>query len=178
MIAYVVVCVIIFFVIVISFNYQTIKSKIKLPKKSKKEPKKEVKKEESETKKEEKKESNLSYAESEYAPKVVVDDLDREDDEQSFVKANDDELKELENKPKNKAGRLRGDIVSSKGEEVKVEDLGEYDENESFFDVENSEYIDSLINDEKDSSISEEIKKLPPEIKAMLLGNVLNKKDD
>ena len=176
MIAYIIVCVIIFIVIVISFNYQSIKSKIKLPKKSKKTSDNKQPKAE-EQKKEDKKESNISYEESEYAPKVVVDDLDRDDDTiaEPFIKANEEEIKELENKPKNKAGRLRGDIPSVKSEEVKVEYLGEYDENEGFYDSDDFYKYD---NYENSSSISEEIKNLPPEIKAMLLGNILNKKDE
>ncbi|MBO5885000.1 MAG: hypothetical protein J6Q51_04310 [Clostridia bacterium] len=175
---FIVVVVIMFAIMVISVNSEKIRKKLrdKKPKESAPKPKP-VKKE--------KYEDNMSY--SEYQP-VKVDDLGDPDKYEfgTLQQLNEDEEKELTNKSKGKAGRLRGDIKSAKIEKVVVEDLGEYDENEGFFE---SDSMDNLDDDEdqlysgfffpdQNKSISQEIKNLSPELKALLINNVLDKKDE
>lgn len=175
---FIVFVVIIFAIMVISVNSEKIRKHLRdrKPKESTPKPK---------PAKKEKYEDNMSY--SEYKPPVKVDDLGNPDEYEVGTLNQLDEMeeKELENKSKGKAGRLRGDIKSAEIQKVEVEDLGEYDENEGFFesdDMEDLEEDDDLYGGfffpEQNKSISQEIKDLSPELKALLINNVLDKKDE
>lgn len=180
MVVFIIIVVVIFAFMIISFNSEKIRKHLrdKQPKESTPKPKP-VKKD--------KYEDNMSY--SEYQP-IKVDSLGDPDKYEvgSLNQLNEEEEKELVNKSKNKAGRLKGDIKPAEIKRVEVEDLGEYDENEGFFESDNmDEYVEDVdlaplyegfFFPEQNKSISQEIKDLSPELKALLINNVLNKKDD
>ena len=184
---FIIMVILIFGIIVVSLNYDKIKAYIST-KASKKTPKPEKPKPVETDKYKDK----MSY--SEYQP-VVVDDLGNPDEKYevgTLATLNEQEAKELSNNTKGKAGRLRGDIESVKIERVEVEDLGEYDENAGFDDVgsdldNDTEFDESYEEDDDDffffdtppkKTISQEIRDLSPQLKALLIDNVLSKKDD
>ena len=133
---FIVFVVIIFAIMVISVNSEKIRKHLRdrKPKESTPKPK---------PAKKEKYEDNMSY--SEYKPPVKVDDLGNPDEYEVGTLNQLDEMeeKELENKSKGKAGRLRGDIKSAEIQKVEVEDLGEYDENEGFFESDDMEDLEA-----------------------------------
>lgn len=172
MTAFIIICVVVFVVIVICINFQKIKGlfakKDKAPKQKEEKPKK------SESSSED---TGLSYVEEDYSSKKV-DNIKREKlnnnvkyEVEDFVKANEQELKELEAKKENKGGRLHGAIKSIDNIDVEVEDL----EDEEDGDDSSDDF--SLLEDEK-PSISKQIQNLPPELKALIISDVLKKKDD
>ena len=91
-----------------------------------------------------------------------------------------------------KGGRTSGAVKGADIEEVEVEDLGDYDENAGFddddedtsndnqsvddFEIGDDDY--DMFNVGENKSIGQEIKNLSPELKALLIDNVLNKKTD
>lgn len=174
MVVFIIISVVLFAIMVILINFDKVK-KILPKKKSKK------KTETSKPEKKEKYADNMSY--SEYQP-VKVDNLKNDE---TFEVSTLDELNEQEEKEKqsqtkskSKGGRLKGDIKSVEIERVEVEDLGEYDENAGFDDADDN---DKIIKDfdnfgPPNKSISQEIKELSPQLKALLIDNVLKRKDD
>lgn len=171
MVAFIIICVVVFVAAIFALNYQKIKSAIsnKMPKiKNKKQEKKPK-----ETPKPEKKiDEGLSY--EDYTAKKI-DNLSHEETNvtvEPFVVASEDDIAELEAKTKKQGGRLSGDVKSVDNIDVNVEDLE-----------------DSLTDDDVDAirnygfegfsqpSISEQIKNLPPEIKAILISDILRRKD-
>lgn len=192
MVVFIIIVVILFAVFVVSLNMDKIRKKLdsgktKQPKVKEEKPKKD------------KYEDSMTY--SEYQP-VKVDNLNDKIDNaevvvESFVKLNEDEEQELEKKSKNKGGRLKGDVKSATIERVEVEDLGEYDENAES-EVDFNEYLEDLDDvteledddffseedefflERKDTrpAISQEIQNLSPELKALLIDNVLSKRED
>lgn len=173
MVTFIIICVVVFIVIVIFMNYQKILGYLK--KFNKKTDNTKPKKEES--KKQEA--SNFIYEEEDSTYKK--EDTSKKDNPQviveSFVTANEKELAELEADSKKNAGRKAGNIKSIDNIEVKVEDLEDEEEldlqEEDLFELEEMGLIDR-----RQSSISEQIKNLPPEIKALLISNLLARKDD
>ena len=184
---FVIMVIVVFGIIVVSLNYDKIKTYIsnklsnRLPKVEKPKPEKKDSYQE-----------KMSY--NEYQP-VTVDNLGNPDEKYevgTLATLNEQEAKELSNNTKGKAGRLRGDIESVKIDKVEVEDLGEYDENAGFDDVgsdldNDTEFDESYEEDDDDfffydtppkKTISQEIKDLSPQLKALLIDNVLSKKDD
>ena len=91
-----------------------------------------------------------------------------------------------------KGGRKSGAVKGADIEEVEVEDLGDYDENAGFddddedtsndnqsvddFEIGDDDY--DMFNIGENKSIGQEIKNLSPELKALLIDNVLDKKTD
>ncbi len=89
-----------------------------------------------------------------------------------------------------KGGRKSGTVKSTDIAPVEVEDLGEYDENAGFdnedtsnvnqsandFDIGEDDY--DLFNISENKSIGQEIRDLSPELKTLLIDNVLSKKTD
>lgn len=91
-----------------------------------------------------------------------------------------------------KGGRKSGAVKGADIEEVEVEDLGDYDENAGFddddedtsndnqsvddFEIGDDDY--DMFNVGENKSIGQEIKNLSPELKALLIDNVLDKKTD
>ena len=91
-----------------------------------------------------------------------------------------------------KGGRKSGAVKGADIEKVEVEDLGDYDENAGFddddedtsndnqsvddFEIGDDDY--DMFNVGENKSIGQEIKNLSPELKALLIDNVLNKKTD
>ncbi len=159
---FILICVLVFIVIVISLNFQSIKAFFsKNKEKTKDKPEKPVKKE-----------SDFTYEEPAYEKKV--DSLNRVENTpkyegEAFVLATDTELKELENKKKS-GGRLNGDIKSVQDIKVEVENINE--------EVDEDEEIEEFLRKKKTASISDQIKSLPPELKALLVSDVLKRKDD
>ena len=93
-----------------------------------------------------------------------------------------------------KGGRKTGNVVASAIAPVEVEDLGEYNVDVEDVGIDELPELDDLNNEDIDDdfyefndiyarndnpqSIGEEIKNLSPELKALLIDNVLNKKTD
>ena len=160
------ICVFVFIVIVISLNFQSIKgffSKSKVKEKVDNKPEKPIVK----------KDPDFTYEEPVVQKKV--DSLSRVEEStpkyegEPFIVATDNELKELENK-KNSGGRLNGDIKSVQDIKVEVENITS--------DLEEDEEIEELLRKRRTASISDQIKSLPPELKALLVSDVLKRKDD
>ena len=80
-----------------------------------------------------------------------------------FIVADENELKELESKSKRSGGRRSGDIKSISNIEVNVEELDDDTEQNT---------------ETKKNTIAEQIKNLPPEIKALILSDLFDKKDE
>ena len=164
MIAFIIICVVVFIVIVISLNFQNIKGWFSKGPKDK--PQKEAKPIQPI-------EPDLNYSEPEPQEKKV-DSLKREEEipvytEESFVKATETELDELSNKKKS-GGRLNGDIKSVNEIKVEVENVGD--------ETSEEDELDEIIRKKRASSISDQIKNLPPELKALLVSDVLKRKDE
>lgn len=172
MITFIVICAIVFIVIVISLNFQNIKSKFV---KKEKQPKQTTEKKDVIPKND----TNISYDESEFLKKNNLNHEKEQNDDsqyvvQSFLEANEEELQELESKKKQGGGRLKGAIKSIDNIDVQVEDV---DFDEDNFDED--DFGESLIDfDNSKPQISKQIQNLPPEIKAILISDVLKKKDD
>lgn len=112
--------------------------------------------------------------------------------EKAKIKAN--ETGEGEDKTRKrrlvKGGRKSGAVKSAEVAPVEVEDLGEYDENAGFDDEDTSNVNQSandfdigeddydLFNFSENKSIGQEIRNLSPELKTLLIDNVLSKKSD
>lgn len=114
--------------------------------------------------------------------------------EKAKIKAN--ETGEGEDKTRKrrlvKGGRKSGAVKSAEVAPVEVEDLGEYDENAGFdddeedtpninqsandYDIGEDDY--DLFNFSENKSIGQEIRNLSPELKTLLIDNVLSKKTD
>lgn len=89
-----------------------------------------------------------------------------------------------------KGGRKSGTVKSIDVAPVEVEDLGDYDENAGFDDEDTSNVNQSandfdigeddydLFNFSENKSIGQEIRDLSPELKTLLIDNVLSKKTD
>lgn len=120
------------------------------------------------------KKDNLSYDEKEFKQKletnVVVDDLNRDDiQEQPFVNISESELVELEEKKASSGGRKYSDTPKT------------YDTESTLYSSSFDDDVDDLhdmYETTEQSEISEEIKHLSPELKAILISNILNKRDD
>lgn len=165
------------------------KFKIKAKPKKEKQPKDEEKKPEKEP----------DYTYSEYQP-VKVDTLGSSDESIPYSTLKEEEQNASEDKntaesenSERLGGRKAGDIKSKEIAPVEVEDLGEYDvdaqtnyELDTLDDLEDipmeSEesnlIFDDDFEDEEDKTLSEEIQNLSPELKVLLIDNVLNKKVD
>ena len=172
MTAFIIICVIVFVVVVICLNFQKIKGLF--AKKNNKPKEKEEKPKKAETSSND---IGLSYVEEDYSSKKV-DNIKREQSNNNikyevydFVNANEQELKELESKKENKGGRLHGAIKSIENIDVEVEDL--QDEEETV----DSSVDDFMLFENEKPSISKQIQDLPPELKALLISDVLKKKD-
>ncbi len=156
MIWIIIICLVVFIFVVLLYNYQKIIDAIKNRKKSSK-PKAE---------KPVKSSTNDSINIGEDLVQKKIDELKHEPAEEIIVKpfivADEDELKELEAKSNHSGGRRSGDIKTISNIEVKVEDL----------DDENPSQVSST----KENTVAEQIKNLPPEIKALLLSDFLDKK--
>ncbi len=154
MVAIIIICVVVFILVVLLFNYRTIVDKIKSKKQSKKE--KDVEKP---------KKEKVTFTED--LVKKNTDNLKRPIEEEytvePFVMADEDELKELESKSKASGGRRSGDIKTISNIDVEVEELDDDEDYTPTFD--------------KKNTIADQIKNLPPEIKALLLSDLLDKKD-
>ncbi len=175
MTAFIIICVVVFVIVVICLNFQRIKNlfakKDKTPKEKEEKPKKIEKSS---------KDTGLSYVEEDYSSKKV-DNIKRETksnnvkyEVEDFVKATEQELKELEAKKENKGGRLHGAIKSIDNIDVVVEDLkdeDDFDSDENFDDFD-------MFEDNSNKSISKQIQNLPPELKALIVSDVLKRKDD
>ena len=158
MIAIIIICIVVFLIVVLLFNYQKIVEAIKKKRQSK----------DSVQEKPAKKSDNGVALGEDFVQKKV-DDLKKEPTEQvqgePFVVASEDELKELESKSKRSGGRRSGDIKSISNIEVNVEDLDDDDE------------IEQQVDTQK-NTIAQQIKSLPPEIKALILSDLFDKKDE
>ena len=156
MIALIIICVVVFLFVVLLFNYQNIISAIK----KRKQPKDETKQ-----KPITKKDNGVIIGEDIFLKKV--DNLKKEPEEQvnaePFIVADENELKELESKSKRSGGRRSGDIKSISNIEVNVEELDDDTEQNT---------------ETKKNTIAEQIKNLPPEIKALILSDLFDKKDE
>ena len=156
MIALIIICVVVFLFVVLLFNYQNIISAIK----KRKQPKDETKQ-----KPITKKDNGVIIGEDIFLKKV--DNLKKQPEEQvnaePFIVADENELKELESKSKRSGGRRSGDIKSVSNIEVNVEELDDDTEQNS---------------ETKKNTIAEQIKNLPPEIKALILSDLFDKKDE
>ena len=154
MVAIIIICVVVFILVVLLFNYRTIVDKIKSKKQSKKE--KDVEKP---------KKEKVTFTED--LVKKNTDNLKRPIEEEytvePFVMADEDELKELESKSKASGGRRSGDIKTISNIDVEVEGL-----------VDDEDYTPTF---DKKNTIADQIKNLSPEIKALLLSDLLDKKD-
>ena len=156
MIALIIICVVVFLFVVLLFNYQNIISAIKKRKQSKDETKQ---------KPSTKKDKGVVIGEDIFLKKV--DNLKKQPEEQvnaePFIVADENELKELESKSKRSGGRRSGDIKSISNIEVNVEELDDDTEQNT---------------ETKKNTIAEQIKNLPPEIKALILSDLFDKKDE
>ncbi len=156
MIALIIICVVVFLFVVLLFNYQNIISAIK----KRKQPKDETKQ-----KPITKKDNGVIIGEDIFLKKV--DNLKKQPEEQvnaePFIVADENELKELESKSKRSGGRRSGDIKSISNIEVNVEELDDDTEQNT---------------ETKKNTIAEQIKNLPPEIKALILSDLFDKKDE
>lgn len=173
---------VVFLFFVFALNPDKIKSVISKPLKRKPMEEKEQKPK--------KKEPEFTY--SEYEP-VKVDNLGEANDNDvpytTLAQENETEKNEEEAKENKvaKGGRKTGDVKAKDIEMVTVEDLGEYDENaDSEVDPTLEQTIDEdeqnddyqIFDFDQSQSIGEEIRNLSPELKVLLIDNVLNKKDD
>ncbi len=90
-----------------------------------------------------------------------------------------------------KGGRKSGAVKGADIKKVEVEDLGEYNEDAGFDDDEDTSNLNQSVDDfeigdddydmfnmGENKSIGQEIKNLSPELKALLIDNVLDKKID
>ena len=156
MIALIIICVVVFLFVVLLFNYQNIISAIK----KRKQPKDETKQ-----KPITKKDNGVIIGEDIFLKKV--DNLKKQPEEQvnaePFIVADENELKERESKSKRSGGRRSGDIKSISNIEVNVEELDDDTEQNT---------------ETKKNTIAEQIKNLPPEIKALILSDLFDKKDE
>ena len=166
MVAYIIISVVVFLVVVVSFNFHSIMGLFKG--KKNKEP---------DAPKESAKNYTLNYDEPPIVEEkdVKIDNLNHEPvayTEEAFVKATPDELSELENSKKQGGGRLKGIIKSVDNIKVEVENVkGNY---------ETEEDLDDFIMSKKSqaSVIADQIKDLSPEMKALIISDVLKRKDE
>lgn len=153
----IVICIVVFIFVVLLFNYQNIVDKIKSKRNSKK-PKEE---------KPAKSSKNDSINMGEDLVQKKVDELKHKPVEEvtvePFVMADESELKELEAKSSHSGGRRSGDIKTISNIDVQVEEL---DDGEQIQTTSTSK-----------NTVAEQIKNLPPEIKALLLSDLLDKKE-
>ena len=176
MVPFIIICVVAFLFVVLAINWQKIKGNLqKKPKdeKTPKQPKMDYDKVPNK--------QNIGYDEKEFKKHETkkVDNLNREEEIKSepFVKINQSELDELSNKSnKSDIGRKHrnNDNVSKKESFEDFYDDDFYDEDD---DV-NLNDLHDMYEPQETSKISEEIKHLSPELKAILISNLLNKKDD
>lgn len=158
MVAIIIICIVVFLIVVLLFNYQKIVEAIKKKRQSK----------DSAQEKPAKKSDNGVIMGEDLVQKKV-DDLKKEPAEkvegEPFVVASEDELKELESKSKRSGGRRSGDIKTISNIDVNVEELDDDDEIEQQTDTQKN-------------TIAQQIKSLPPEIKALILSDLFDKKDE
>ena len=165
---FIIICVVAFLFVVLLVNFPKIKQALGNKSKKTKEPKQKTDHDTVPKK------DNLSYDEKEFKQKldenVVVDNLNRGDiKEQPFVNISESELEELEEKQESSGGR-------------------KYSNEQKVYDTESTLYSSTFEDDVDDlhdmyetteqSELSEEIKHLSPELKAILISNILNKRDD
>lgn len=186
MIIYIIVCIVVFAFIVVALNFESIKGKIKELFKSKKDKTPSEKIEPVQVKEKKTINPNLSYDENEN--KVVIDNIKRIEPEKQeksekeiqstpFLVLKENEEDELENK-NDKGGRKKEKVEKTSNLEVEVEDLGEFEvaEPDSLADdVAVEEFNDYDLDDDK-VNLKEEIKNMSPEMKAILIGDILKKK--
>ena len=173
MVIFIIICVVAFLFVVLLVNYPKIKNAIKNrpPKikveKQKKDPDKTAKKE------------NLSYDEKVFKEKIdtiKVDNLDRDKlEEKPFVNISEEELKELENKTQKGTGR-KYKQPEKKEENKPVYPDYYYDDDD--YEEDDFDDLHDMYDTNEASEVAEEIKNLSPELKAILISNVLKKKDD
>ena len=168
MIAYIIISVVVFLVVVVSFNFDKIKGLFK--KKKNKDP---------QVPKPSKKEYSMSYEEPKKEKKIKVDDLKHDQEpvqytEESFVKATESELEELDNSKKQSGGRLKGGLKSVDNIKVEVEDVKGNDE--ELDDEDLDDYI--LRKKSQGEVLADQIKNLSPEMKALIISDLLKRKDD
>ena len=168
MVYFIVICVVAFLFVILLVNFPKIKELFKnRPKTTKiKQPK--VKEDPDIVPKKE----NISYDEKTFKQKfdegLVVDNLDRDDLKvESFVNITEDEIKELDSKKQALGGRKTQQLSSNTTEQVEYPDLGTDDDD-----------LHDMYDFANESEISEEIKNLSPELKAILISNLLNRRDD
>ncbi len=109
---------------------------------------------------------DISFGED-LVEKKIEEQNNKQSDEkltvEPFIIADESELKELEAKSHGSGGRRSGDIKTISNIDVQVEDL------------EDQEQL--VQTDNKKQTIADQIKNLPPEVKALILSNIFDKKD-
>ena len=168
---FIIVCVVAFLFVVLLVNYPKIKEAAKNKSKHSNTTKEKV---DSDTVS---KKENLSYDEKEFKQKmeasVVVDDLNHDKiKEQPFVDISESELVELEEKRASSGGRK---YATEKPKSTTEEELYSSTYDEGFDNIDD---LHDMYDSVEQSEISEEIKSLSPELKAILVSNILNKRDD
>ena len=173
---------VVFMFFVFALNPDKIKSVISKP----------LNRKQKEEKVEKPKQKEPEFTYSEYEP-VKVDNLGEANDNDvpytTLAQENETERNEEEAKGNKvaKGGRKTGDVKAKDIEMVTVEDLGEYDENadsdidptlEQTFDEDEQNEDYDMFDFDQQQSIGEEIRNLSPELKVLLIDNVLNKKGD
>ena len=169
MIAYIIISVIVFLIVIVSFNFDKIKGLFKKKKdKDTQEPR------------QPKKDYSMDYEEPKREKRIKVDDLRHDKEpveytEESFVKATESELKELDNSKKQSGGRLKGGLKSVDNIKVEVEDVKGNDEQ-----LDDDDDIDEFILKKKSQGevLADQIKNLSPEMKALIISDLLKRKDE
>lgn len=164
MLYFIIAILIVFVFVLILLNWQKIKAmlkpKIKESKKQKADADKTI--------------SNENFSHSEKDTPLYTDNLNKGE---PYIVATEAELNELSN-PTESSGRIHSDKEPAEELEVKVEDLGNYDE-DAYFDDDQEFYAQEVFDlDVVENDIADQIKNLSPEMKALLLTSALNKKED
>ena len=160
MIPIIIICIVVFALVILLFNFRRIVDAIKNNKKSKQKP--------TEVKSVKKNDDGVTMDED--LAQKKIDDLKNRPVEnltvEPFVVADENELKELEAKSHRSGGRRSGDIKSISNIDVQVEELEDDNKEEDYLNTQT-----------KTNTVANQIKNLPPEIKALLLSNIFDKKD-
>ncbi len=160
MIPIIIICIVVFALVILLFNFRRIVDAIKNKKKSKQKP--------TEVKPVKKNDDGVTMDED--LAQKKIDDLKNRPVEnltvEPFVVADENELKELEAKSHRSGGRRSGDIKSISNIDVQVEELEDDNKEEDYLNTQT-----------KTNTVANQIKNLPPEIKALLLSNIFDKKD-
>lgn len=171
---FIIICVVAFLFVVLLVNIPKIKEATKNRSKRSGTSKEKKQKVDSDTLS---KKENLSYDEKEFKQKleenVVVDNLNHESiKEQSLVDISENEIVELEAKRPSSGGRKYN---SEEYKSTTEEELYSSTFDDEFDSIDD---LHDMYDSTQQSEISEEIKNLSPELKAILISNLLNKRDD